>query len=79
MQKYISTKQLYSSIKQVGDDVQNGDTYIVLKYSRPAYKITPLDNKTIKKHTIKDIEQFMFTGKKEEENLSTHYKKYLYS
>jgi len=43
MQKFISQKQLYSNMKSVTDEVQNGTTFIVLKYSKPAYRIAPLE------------------------------------
>ncbi len=122
MQKFISQKQLYSSIKEVSDDVQNGTVFIVLKHSRPAYKIVPLNdknpttkttdrggddfhkyifqgkkgnkvakvdmkeiiarnalNKGKKKHTLHDLPDFIFHSKnKEEGNLATTFKKYIY-
>jgi hypothetical protein len=82
MQKFVSTKQLYENWKQIGDEVQNGTTFIVLKYSQPVYKITPLDKDFFKdkKYNLTDFSKFIFTSKnKKESNLDTNYKKYLYS
>ena len=82
MQKFISQKQLYSSIKQVSEAVQNGDVFIVLKYSKPAYKIVPLDDETTardgKKYTKQDIHNFVFRSANKEQNLATDFKKHLY-
>ena len=81
MQKFISTKSLYSSIKKVGDEVQKGTTFVVLKYSQPAYKIVPLDaeDKNPKKYTLKDLPKFVFESKKKEKKIATDFKKYIYA
>lgn len=67
MQKFISQKQLYSNFKSVSDEVQAGTTFIVVKYSKPAFKISPLDGNTAvqkKKYTMKDLDKFVFKSKK---------------
>ena len=85
MTNFISTKELYRSLKKVSERVMKGDTYIVLKFSKPAFQITPLENKTIvsekpKKYTWADSKKFMFTGKdKKEKNLAQNFKKYIYN
>ena len=82
MQKFISTKSLYTNFKKISDEVQKGTTFIVLKHSRPAYQITPLSTENFeeKKYTLKDIDQFTFQGKnKKEKNLATNFKKYIYT
>ena len=81
MPKFISQKQLYSNVKAISDEVQNGTTFIVLKYSKPAYKIVPLyekKNQSKKKYTMKDLDKFIFKSKNKETNLATNYKKYIY-
>jgi hypothetical protein len=79
MEKYISMKKLYSHIKQVSDDVQNGDTYTVVKYSHPICKIIPFHAKQeSSSYSLKDVEKFIFTSTNKEENLATQYKKYIY-
>jgi len=79
MQKFISTKHLYSNIKTISEEVQTGITFVVLKYSKPAYKIVPLDKKTEKKYILRDISNFVFESKTKEKNLATNFKQYLYS
>ncbi len=91
MTTFISTKQLYGNFKHISDEVQKGHTFIVLKHSKPAYKITPLDLedknmpdqssiKTKKKYTMKDLDKFIFKGRDPKvTNLATTYKDFLYS
>jgi len=84
MTNFISTKELYSSLKKVSENVMKGDSYIVLKFSKPAFQITPLpkeaNGSSAKKYTWADAKKFMFTGKdKKEKNLAQNFKKYIYS
>lgn len=82
MQKFISAKALYSDLKKVGEEVQSlGTIFIVLKHSKPAFKITPVEEKEPqKKYKLSDIRSFGFSGKrKDEHDLATNYKKYLYN
>lgn len=83
MTNYISTKELYTSLKTVSENVMKGDSYIVLKYSKPAFQITPLEDQRVsekpKKYTWADLDKFIFPGKKKNKtNLAQTYKKYLY-
>lgn len=80
MTKTISKKELYRNLKDVSDDVmQNGTTYTVVQYSKPAFQITPMHSLYLKKYRREDGKKFMFTGKdKSLRNLATTYKKYLY-
>ncbi len=80
MTKTISKKELYRNLKDVSDDViQNGTTYTVVQYSKPAFQITPIQVAQLKKYRREDGEKFMFTGKdKSLKNLATTYKKYIY-
>ncbi|PKL36504.1 hypothetical protein CVV38_01195 [Candidatus Peregrinibacteria bacterium HGW-Peregrinibacteria-1] len=82
MEKFVSTKEIYGNFKKVSDDVmKNGNTYVVLKYSKPAYKIVPFDDISSgdKKYGMKDLEEFVFSSKNTKENdLAISYKKYIY-
>ena len=80
--QFISTKSLYSKIKWVSDQVSEGKSFIVLKHSRPAYKISPLDeNEKVetKKYSTNDLDQFIFSSENKETNLAQNFKKHLYS
>ena len=74
MQKFISQKQLYSNVKSVSDAVQQGVTFIVLKYSKPAFKIVPLDDEIFsveKKDTMQDRDKFILKSKNSESLYNT--------
>lgn len=81
MAKTVAKKDLYRHLKMISDDVmENGEIYTVLQHSKPAFQIMPAYLTPHKKYQKKDIEKFMFKGKDpEEKNLSTTYKKYLYT
>jgi antitoxin (DNA-binding transcriptional repressor) of toxin-antitoxin stability system len=83
MTHYISTTELQSSLSKIGEEVIGGETYIVLKYSKPAFKMVPFEPTHVptqeKKYTLKDLDRFTFKGKrKNKTNLAQNYKKYLY-
>lgn len=86
MQKFISQKQLYSNFKSVSDEVQKGTTFIVLKYSQPAYKIVPLDEDSsilqrtgTKKQTQCLMDEFSTLQFSSEEKLSENIDNILYN
>jgi len=82
MQKSISTKALYSHLKKIGEEVSSlRTTYVVLKHSRPIFKIVPLEeNGVSKKYKVSDIDSFTFSSvTKKEKSLATNYKKYIYT
>lgn len=82
MQKYVPATQLYSRFKSISDEVEkNNVTFIVLKHSRPVYKITPMETENEeKKYSLTDIKKHTFRSKNpKEKNLSTGFKKYLYT
>lgn len=81
MTKTIAKKDLYRNLKMVSDEVmKNGTVYTVFQNSKPAFYIMPLN--TVyqgKKYTKEDVKNFIFGSKnKNEKNLATTYKKYLY-
>ena len=80
MQKFISTKELYRNLKNISQEAENGTVFIVLKHSKPAYKITPLEEGASRntKFSLKDISSFTFRSKNKEKNLALEYKKIIY-
>lgn len=81
MTKYISTKQLYTTLKEVSEEVMAGDEYVVLKHSKPAYKIVPFTQAVGKKakYSLNDLNKFIFKGDpKNGNNLAENYKEFIY-
>jgi len=81
MTKTIAKKDLYRNLKAVSDEVmKNGTVFTVFQNSKPAFYIMPLTiEDQEKKYEKKDILSFIYDSKnKNQKNLATTYKKYLY-
>lgn len=71
----IGIKQLHKDLKKISALVLEGQEFIVVKNSKPAFKIVPLESPKAK-FTLKDLSQLQFnTGNK---NLSKEIDKILY-
>jgi antitoxin (DNA-binding transcriptional repressor) of toxin-antitoxin stability system len=81
MEHTISQKELYSRLSSIGTEVMNGSVYIVLRHSKPVYKMVPLGDNGggTKKYSIKDLPQFIKKGKDPSASrLSEQVKKFVY-
>lgn len=77
--KMISTKDLYFNFKKISNEVQNWTIFTVLKYSKPVYKIVPIEEEGGKKYNLEDLDKFIFEGKDGwEKNLAVNFKKHIY-
>jgi len=71
----IGIKQLHKELKKISMKAQAGQSYIVVKNSRPVFRVEPF-GKLRPKYTIKDLEKIRF--KSDDKNLSKHIDKILY-
>lgn len=54
----IGIKQLHQQLTEVTKAVNKGESFIVVKHSKPVFRITPLDGIRLeKKYTLKDFEK----------------------
>ncbi len=76
----MSTKELYWNFKAVWKEIEAGNTVIVLKHSKPVFKIVPFEwEPEKKKYKLSDIWKFTFKSKNSKENnLAENFKKYIY-
>lgn len=59
----IGIKQLHKQLADITQAVKNGESFIVVKHSKPVFKITPLDTSPPpKKYTLKDFEKLQTKG-----------------
>ena len=72
----ISIKQLHCQLKKVSEDVLRGKSFMVIRNSKPVFKIEPLENVKAKKYTIKDLEKIQFRDA--DKNLSEKIDKIVY-
>ncbi|MEA2088911.1 MAG: hypothetical protein U9O55_03680 [Patescibacteria group bacterium] len=76
--KIIGVKQLYRNLKTISEETLNGHSFIVVKNSKPVFRIEPIsksDNK--KKYTLDDFKKIQFKSKYK--NLSKNIDKILYN
>ena len=72
----IGIKQLHKDLKNISMKVQQGQSYIVVKNSKPVFRIEPFESAEDKKYDLMDYKKFQFkTGDK---NLSKEIDKILY-
>ena len=75
--KIIGVKELIQNLKKIYKKVDQGDEFIVVKNSKPAFRIVPAIKPAIKerKYTLKDFKKLQFSGI---ENLSENIDKVVY-
>ena len=58
----IGIKQLYTGLKDITEQARRGQSFLVVKNSKPAFRIEPPDEQPQrkKKYTLKDLEKITF-------------------
>ena len=64
----IGIKQLHSTLKKVADAAMLGQSFLVVKNSKPVFKIEPVKTVGSKKYNLKDFSMIKFSAK--DKNLS---------
>lgn len=65
----IGIKELHKNLKNVSDAVLLGGSFIVIKNSKPVFRIVPLeDNNKVKKYSLHDLKSLQFESRRK--NLS---------
>jgi len=77
MEKVIGIKELHGNLKTVSEMVASGIRYIVVKNSKPIFRIEPFEDKT-DQYQLKDFKKLQFKAKGEK-NLSKNIDKTLYN
>jgi antitoxin (DNA-binding transcriptional repressor) of toxin-antitoxin stability system len=75
-EKLIGIKNLQNNLKRVSDDVLNGKSFLVLKNSKPVFRIVPLSEEKLPKYSLDDFKKIQF--KSRSKNLSKHVDNILY-
>lgn len=76
--KIIGVKQLHKELKEISRKTLRGHSFIVVKNSKPVFRIEPINQKGLKekKYTINDLWKIRF--KSRDKNLSRNIDKILY-
>lgn len=59
----IGIKQLHTQLKQITQAVSEGAFFIVVKNSKPVFRIEPLETTATKKYSLQDFKKLQVTGK----------------
>ena len=77
--KIIGVKQLYRDLKTISEETLNGHSFIVVKNSKPVFRIEPVNPNVLKKkkYNMDDLWKLRFKSK--DKNLSKNIDKILYN
>ena len=53
----IGIKELIKNLKNIYEQINNGNEFIVVKNSKPAFKIVPIEENRIKKYNLNDFKK----------------------
>lgn len=74
--KMIGIRELHKNLKSVSEEVSKGQHFLVIKNSKPVFRIVPLEDDKLPKYSLKDIKDLQFKSRKK--NLSKNIDKVLY-
>jgi len=74
----IGIKQLYRQLRQISQATVQGRSFLVVKNSKPVFRIEPIENIPQKRYSLEDFKKIQFTMKNKERNLSKHIDKIVY-
>lgn len=72
----IGIKQLHKDLSKIAEKAKKGQSYIVVKNSKPVFRLEPFQAERKPKFTIEDFKKIRFKGGK---NLSKDIDKILYN
>lgn len=72
----IGIKQLHKDLSKISKQANKGQSFIVVKNSKPMFRLEPLKSLCKPRYTFKDLEKIKFKSK--DRNLSKNIDKILY-
>jgi len=60
MPEIIGVKELYKNLKEIARRTTKGESFIVVKRSRPVFRIVPYHEGRAKKYSLKDLKTLQF-------------------
>lgn len=74
----IGVKQLYKQLKQISQATLQGQSFLVVKNSKPVFRIEPIETAQQKKYTLEDFKKIQFKMKDNDRHLSKNIDKIVY-
>ena len=72
----IGVKQLHKNLKQISEAAIKGESFLIVRNSKPVFRIEPIKKILNKKHTINDLWKIRFEN--DDKDLSKKIDKILY-
>lgn len=72
----IGIKQLHKELRAVTESAQSGQSFIVVKHAKPAFRIEPIRSPKNKQYTLDDLRTIRFSTK--EKKLSQNIDRMVY-
>lgn len=66
----IGVKELYKQLKQVSQAALRGQSFLVVRNSKPVFRIEPIEPTAEKKYSLKDFKNIQFKMRYKDRNLS---------
>lgn len=66
----IGVKQLYKQLKQISQSALAGQSFLVVKNSKPVFRIEPIEHEKVEKYSLDDFKKLQFTMKHKDKILS---------
>ena len=63
MSEIIGVKQLYKNLNRISKRVAKGESFIVVKRSKPIFRVVPYHKERVKQYTLKDLKRLQFKSK----------------
>lgn len=74
----IGVKQLYKQLRQVSQATLRGQSFLVVRNSKPVFRIEPIEPMAEKKYSLKDFKKLQFRMPEKDRNLSRKIDKIIY-
>ncbi|MBI3335789.1 MAG: hypothetical protein HY001_04825 [Candidatus Portnoybacteria bacterium] len=66
----IGVKQLHRQLKQISQAAVQGQSFLVVKNSKPVFRIEPVEYSAEKKYSLEDFKKLQFEMRYKDKNLS---------
>lgn len=74
----IGVKELHKQLRQVSKAALQGQSFLVVRNSKPVFRIEPVEHIAERKYSLKDFEKLQFSMRDKDENLSKKIDEILY-
>ena len=74
----VGIKELHRDLVKITKKAGRGESFLVMKYSKPVFKIEPAETASTKKYQLEDLLNLRFQPKTKDKNISKNIDKIVY-